>query len=625
MKISTKILALLMSFIMLCSAAVLTSCDSSTPEMPDDTTPADGAADTTPVVEETTPEPAPESADLVMVKDGECFVQVVRSDDAATGSAKASCASDVHKALKSITSTNPKITTDWIKKGQDYDHDSVEILVGWTEYSESQQTFDELSYGEYVIKVVGNKLVIAAFSDAVLVEACDKAISLLKQLSDGGNLVIPADTYIHKVSDQMLNLLPAYENADFNCTYSCGGSAQLLVVDNTDLDEYNAYIAKLEAAGWKNYTTNSISGNRFDTYNTDKYTINMGFYDYEDAARIIIEPLAKPVGLKEDNVYQKVTTPQITMLGLEYTNKNSGEQVANGQSMLVRLADGRFIIIDGGFNDNAGAKSGDLLIKELKEQSKDYLKSGEKITIAAWIVTHAHGDHYGMIIEQYAKFKSMNVEMFMVNFLSEAERLAAINSPTYGKNWSATEGNTWTKLISAAKNIGADVQYVHVGQVFYMADVKLDILYTIESFAPKTCNALNTSSLTIKFTFDSGDTFLMTGDTTGNGMEIAAKTFKDYIKCDMLQVAHHGGTTWGNDAGMIYAYKAVAPEVLLWPRGMSTFDSSRSKNYNKVLFSPAEGGSNENFKELFVSGAEGEKIIVPIPYTVGTAQVTRNN
>lgn len=156
-----------------------------------------------------------------------------------------------------------------------------------------------------------------------------------------------------------------------------------------------------------------------------------------------------------------------------------------------------------------------------------------------------------------------------------------------------------------------------------MADLRMDILYTIESFAPKTCNALNTSSLTIKMTFNTGDTFLMTGDTTGNGMEIAAKTFGDYMQCDMLQVSHHGGTTWGNDSGMIYAYNLVAPTVLLWPRGMNNFDAAKNKNYNKVLFSPDEGGKNKNFKELFVSGFEGDKIILPIPYTVGNATEIR--
>jgi beta-lactamase superfamily II metal-dependent hydrolase len=357
----------------------------------------------------------------------------------------------------------------------------------------------------------------------------------------------------------------------------------LVIVNDTDINEFGQYMTKLESAGWTQYTTNTFGENKFVTYTTDKYTVNAGYYDYENAARIIIEPLAKPVGLEADNKYEKVTTSQITMLGVEYISSSTKEPVSNGLSMLIRLEDGRFVVVDGAFSSNAGSKSADLLINELKEQSKDYLKSGEKITIAAWIITHAHGDHYGMINKHYSKFATMKVEKFFVNFLSETERMRAINSATYGKNWSATEGNTWSQLITAAKALKADVQYVHVGQVFYVADLRMDILYTIESYAPKVCNALNTSSLTIKMTLDSGDTFLMTGDTTGNGMEIAAKMFGDYMQCDILQVAHHGGTTWGNDSGMIYAYGVVAPEVLLWPRGMNNFDSAKNKNYNKWI------------------------------------------
>ncbi|MBQ9080176.1 MAG: hypothetical protein IJY27_03805 [Clostridia bacterium] len=622
MKPSTKLIALLMSAVMLISAVMLTSCDTSPASDGEDTTTANNnvttSADTTAAaVEDDTP------SDLVMVAGGTNYVRVVRSDDVEIGAVSANCASDIHKAIKAATSVLPQIGTDWIKPGQEYDREAVEILVGVTEYSESVDTYAELAYGNYVVKVVGNKLVIAAYSGDALEAACRKVTALINSNAADGELVIPADTYYSGVGDAMLNALPTYENGTFNCTYECGGNATLVLINDTTPEEYSAYLTKLDGDGWEQYTTNTVSDNQFATYNNDKYTINLGYYDYEDSVRIIIEPRALPVGLKEDNVYEKVTTSQITMLGLEYTHATTGERASNGQSMIIRLEDGRFIIMDGGFNDNGGSKSGDLLIAALKEQSKDYLKSGEKITIAAWIITHAHGDHCGMIIEQYSKFKGMIVEKFLVNFMSDSERNRAINSSTYGKNWNDTEGSMWTKVITAAKALKADVHYVHVGQIFYEANVRMDILYTIESFAPKICNALNTTSLTIKMTFDTGDTFLMTGDNTGNGMEIAAKTFDDYMQCDMLQVAHHGGTPWGNESGLITAYKTVAPETLLWPRGSSSFANAKAKNYNMVLFSKDEGGQNNNFKECLVAGLEGEQVILPIPYTAGSATEIR--
>ncbi len=606
MKLTTKLLALLLALMMLATSAVLTSCDNGD-------TPGD--ADTTPVQEDTTPAettPAPSvSNDLVVVKDGESEARVVRSDRLDSDAIPVTCAGDIRVDIEKATGTAPKITTDWKKPTEEYDSEKVEILVGYTEYPESLEVFSELTYGQYIVKVVGNKLVVAGYSDTAIYEATRYVKKLIKENATENGFVIPADVYDTGIVDEDLNSLPGYENGTFNCTYQCGGNATLLLIKDTDVDAYNAYLTKLEKAGYKQYTTNEINGNYFATYNSDKYTVNLGFYDYENAARIIIEPLAKPVGLKEDNVYTAVTTPQITMLGLEYNTDNT-----NGQSMFVRLADGRFIVIDGGFNRDQHAN---LLVKQLQEQSKEYLKAGEKPTVAAWIVTHPHGDHSGMLVYKTGILKSkLKVEKLFVNLLSETERNRAIQLDPEDR-WEEGEGGQGTKLASVAKTLGADIQYVHVGQVFYMADVKLDILYTVESFAPKICNAFNTSSLTIKFTFDSGDTFLMTGDTTGNGMQIAAKMFGNYMQCELLQVAHHGYSTHGNNAGMIQAYKLVDPTTLLWPQGHSDHARIQGVDYNKVLYSKELGGENPNYQEKLMAGYEGEVVICPIPYEVGSA------
>lgn len=610
MKLTTKLLALLLALLTLATSAVLTSCDNG--DTPD-------GVDTTPVQEDTTPAettPAPTvSNDLVVVKDGETEANVVRSDRLDSSAVPVTCAADIRLAVEKATGKAPKITTDWKKPTEAYDSEKVEILVGYTEYPESLEVFSELTYGQYIVKVVGNKLVVAGYSDTAIYEATRYVKKLIKENATENGFVIPADSYDSGIVDEDLNSLPGYENGTFNCTYQCGGKATLLLVKDTDVDAYNAYLAKLEKVGFKQYTTNEINGNYFATYNSDKYTVNLGFYDYENAARIIIEPLAKPVGLKEDNVYTPVTTSQITMIGLEY-NADAG----NGQSMLVRLTDGRFIVMDGGFNRD---KCANLLIQQLQEQSKDYLKAGEKPVVAAWILTHTHGDHSGMLVNKYPLLKNkIKVEKIFVNLLSETERARAINLDPEDR-WDEGEGSQALKVPAVAKSLGADVQYVHVGQVFYIADVKLDILYTIESFAPKLCNAFNTSSLTIKFTFDSGDTFLMTGDTTGNGMQIAAKMFGNYMQCELLQIAHHGYTTHGNDSGMIQAYKLVDPTTLLWPQGNTDHPSTTDRAFNKVLYSKELGGENPNYQEKLVAGAEGDIIICPIPYEAGNAIINR--
>ncbi len=620
MKLPVKFLSLVLALIMLMSVAMLTSCNNNT--TPKDTTAGDGSV-TTPggdITSGSDVTSAP-SGNLELIIGGQSNVTVIRNEDADPSSVAVSQASALRTTIGKLTGVTPGIDTDWVKRGEEHDPNKLEILVGYTDYNETAEALAQINLGEYVVKVIGRKLVVAGYTDDAIETACRQLTNLLESIAKKGELIIPADTLITGVTNKMLNILPGYENGTFSATYKGGNNSTQLIFKNTTPEAYAAYVSKLESAGFKTYTTNTITDNEFATLNNDSYTVNIGYYAYEKSTRLIIEPLADPVGLKEDNVYTPVTTSQITMFGLQYYNASKNETYGNGLSMLIRLTDGRFVVIDGGFNRTADAQ---LLLKALQDQSKDYITAGQKITIAAWIITHAHGDHSGMIGKQYSSFRSIKVEKFVVNFMSDEERNKAIGSTSYSSNWGSGEGGGWTNVITAANALGAKVQYVRVGQVLYIADLKMEVLYTIDSYAPKICNAFNTTSLIIKMTFGDSTTFLMTGDATGAGFQIAASMYGTYLKCDILQVAHHGYTTWGNDSGTISAYRYAAPSTLLWPQGSAAFPNYKNKAYNVVLFSPeTSGGTNKNFKECLVAGLEGESIVVPIPYTAGNAVETR--
>ncbi len=598
--------------LLIIAASILASC---VKPGESDVTTNDPAASTAPT-EETTPI----ANDLKIIVNGESNSSVIRSDTAVPSSMQVTCATDIRTAILEATGTAPSITTDWSRDGV-YDEDAIEILVGHTNYKASTDTLSNLTYGEYSVKVVGNKLVVAAYTDGALRVATNKLISLIKSIAVEGSLTIPADTEFYDVADKSLASLPSYDGGTFSATYESGNNATQIIIKNTTAEEYEKYLDKLAANGFTEYTSTAITDNLFATYTNSDYTINAGYYDYESSARIIIEDLAPPVGLEADNVYTEVTTSQITMFGLQYTD-SAGSVKGNGLSVLMRLVDGRFVIIDGGFNTTACMTN---LLNAMKEQSKDYIKAGQKIKVAAWIITHPHGDHSGAIGGKYSTIPqaAFEVERFLVNFLSETERYKAMN--TYTSNYSSGEGGGWVNVINAAKYLNAVVHYARVGQIFYFADLKVEVLYTIDSFAPQVCNALNTSSFVTKMTFGDGTVYMNTGDTTGNGLQICARMFGDYLKSDIVQVAHHGYSTWGNDSGVAMAYRLMLPTTVLWPQGSSAYPNYKTKGYNVVLFSPEEapGGANPNFKEIYVAGLQGEKIIVPIPYSVGNAIVTR--
>lgn len=613
MKTNTRLLALLLALLTLLSATLLTSCNNDdVPEQPGDTTPDNTTPDNTTPVEA--------AADLELIRGGKTNFRVIRDEDASNDSAQVSSAASIRSYIISTfeleNGNQPEITDDWKKPTEEYDHDTLEILVGSTDYSESKEVLASLSYGEYAVKVVGSKLVVAAYSDAAITEAAGKLEELIGTLASDGNLTIPGDTCITGTTSEILSALPSYEGGTFSSITDSSHNGDMLIIKKTTAEECAGYVAKLEQSGFDVYTTHSITENDFTTLTNDSYTVSVGYYDYESSARIIIEPLAEAVGLKEDNVYTEVTTSQITMLGLEYDQ-------SIGLSLLIRLTDGRFIVIDGGFTSRY-KQDAQLLVNALKEQSKDYLQPGEKITIAAWIITHAHGDHSGMIRKAHSYFLDMKIERFLVNFLAQSELDRAMSSSKYGGNYSSNNATDWQGVVSAAKALKAPVQYVRVGQIFYMANASFEILYTIDSYSPRLCNAFNTTSLVIKFTFDDGTTFMMTGDATGNAFEIMASMYGSYLKSDILQVSHHGCSTWSNDSGTIAAYKRISPATLLWPRGFTKYADYQAKGYNLVLYPKSEGGQNDSFKEYYIAGYEGDSVTLPIPYQPGNAIVKRS-
>ena len=605
MNIRTRLLAWLLALVMLCSA--FTACGTAQNENTSQTTSAPVAETTAPVEEI--------PVELNIVVDGQMQYGVIRSEDVCTGSPEVVHARNVIDTIKSTTGAIAMMGTDWVKKGTEPDSSKLEILIGNTIYPETRQVQSTLAYGEWAVRAVGNKIVIFGYDVSSLGAAVSSFTRALRQhvSEDGKSITLTsADIEAQGSQNSRLKALPVFDGGTFYSYYAAGNNCEEIIIRDANVELYNAYLGKLESAGYVKYTDHEIADTLFATYNNDKYTVNVGYYDYETSFRMLIEPLAPAVGLKEDNVYTAITTPQLTMLGQQYIQSN-GSPMSNGLSVVIRCSDGRFIIVDGGFDR---ADTATELVETLREQSSAYAKSDSEINIAAWIITHPHGDHNGVINGKYSYFKNMNVERVLVNFLSETERLKSVNSSEYGKNWATSEG-VYTKTITAAKELGAEVHWIHVGQVYYIADVTMEVLFTIESFAPQTCNALNGSS-TVMMMNIAGTTYLSTGDATGNGMEICADMFGDYIQSDIVQVCHHGGSTWGNNAGMIKAYQIINAPTVLTPRGVEYYNTKlRNVDYNAVLY------TTSNYKEEYISGSVGDAIVLPMPYTVGTAQVSR--
>ena len=486
-------------------------------------------------------------------------------------------------------------------KIKDEEKDMPEIIFGLTSRDESIAAYNAIAYDECSLTVSGNKILLSAYTEDNLIKVYNAFMNRVRKAKrETGELCFRTDeVFTNRVSGPS-GSVPLYSDGKCTGVFDAGGESELILVRRTSQEKFKEYLDLLEEKGFTEYSTNEAAGNIFSVLKNDKFTVNAGFYAYESSARIIVEPLVKDFGLKEDDKDHKIVCePMITMLGLDTDGSN-----ANGLSVLIRLEDGRFIVIDGGHNSSDNAIN---LLDEMKRQSADYVSDVSEIEVAAWVITHVHGDHAGMLTHQIGRFSEIKIDRVLTNTISRTALDEAKASEEYKDNFDKSEGTGDTSLMNKLNSAGIYMQRVHTGQAFYIGGAKMEILYSLDSFTPRLLNAFNTTSLVVRFEI-AGQTIIITGDATGDAMEICANMYGEYLKCDIASVAHHGYTTWGNNNGMISAYKLMRPSIVLWCQGSKAYPSYKNKSYNKPLF------QTEEFREVFVAGERGDYTRLKLPY-----------
>jgi hypothetical protein len=612
MKNSFKLIFIILALIL--ALSLFASC---APEVPDEGTEAPISADG--ITTDAPETEAPESGDFTLVSGGEGTCKLVRPSDLVTEDTPVKIAIEIRKFINNKTGVSVDLGDDWVKDGVSFDRDSTEILIGDTDYPETAEVMESLTYGQYAVRAVGKKIVVFSFTDNGYTRAMTELQSLINKnavKNDDGSytVTIPADELnIVGTAEKMTANLPIFKSGKFSSITDMGDGCYGVIIKETTEDAYTAYLEELKKAGYNAYAENEISGSKFATLYSSEYTVNAGFYKTLKEVRVIIEPYADHTLPTKKSDKAPVTTSQVSMIGVE--GIYNGDYQQNGMCIIYRLSDGSFVIVDGGHHGNSGIYAANI-IKALREQSKDYAKTDKDITIAAWIISHPHTDHFGTLMNEYKQFTKFNFERIMVNFWPEAAFTKAQNTTA---SFASGLYKNYNKTVSVAKEIGVDYVVPHVGQVWWFGDTSFEILYTIESYLPKVANAFNTSSIIFRSATPDASgketTAIITGDATGHALAICSKLYGKDLQCDIMQVAHHGGGTGGASGETQAAYVHMQPSVIFWPVGANHFATVKANSYNHVLLE----GKNPNYAELYVAGWQGNTVTIPLPYKLGTA------
>lgn len=461
--------------------------------------------------------------------------------------------------------------------------ESWEILLGATDRSEDDLTFDELQRtGEYLVCVQGRKLTVGAALNDCLSEAVQELCDVLGEYFGGGRLCLPAEfTLSGGIFDTPAAELPPVRGGSFLGACDAGNGSELLIY-RADSRVCDSYLETLEAAGYTRYSENEIDGNRYFTYLGSDQTLTVMDNPALDTVRISVDPREYRLD-REAAQYSAAVTPSVTMLGLEGYD-TSGTPNQNGLSLLYQLCDGSFIVVDGGHNV-------DLAADQLYETMAALAPDPNDITIAAWIITHSHNDHAGAFMN-FRRNHALEVklEKLLVNFPSDKQYSASSTSTYYREN----------VLSDVMYYPGAEVIKVHPGQVFYLRDAVVEILYTLDLYEPAGLADFNDSSVVCTVSLG-GQKLLQTGDCGIMTSDILVILYPQALQCDILQVSHHG-----YQGGTEELYRAVDPLYVLWPSGSSTYNTGKNGSNNTWLL------NESHMRQLWVARDDIYTLRLPI-------------
>ncbi len=425
-----------------------------------------------------------------------------------------------------------------------------EILVGKLDSrEESAAYYSTLSYTEYGVEVVGNKIVIGYYDSARLEHCLGLLDEAIKQNADNGNFEIKR-SYRARYNQSTVTVPVLETDGRLQGVYSCGSRNYEASFENVSAEEYNAYLSVLASDGYEAHQTNAIGQNRFGTYLKGNTQVNLCWYPSKALFKIIYGSKSYLPSTVKENIANTVT-PTLTQMGI---NALTDDASAAGMSYVIQMSDGRYILIDGGEkNETNEAK----LMAYLKEH---HVGEGKPV-IAAWFITHPHGDHLSLaqsFLENY--HEQIDIQTVAFNFADLDNNEMLYEDPSALNKAQTTFKTLIKNWFPKAKTI-----VMHTGMRFWIGDIEFEVLGTHEDFYPNVFGYGNDLNTAFRMYYG-GKNYTFLGDSDYTLSSFMAAVYGSALKCDVMQVSHHG-----HNGATLALYQALDPDICFWPNSESNF------------------------------------------------------
>ena len=525
---------------------------------------------------------SPSAEALHIVKDGKTEFQIVYARSASMTVSRASerlaewfAAADVTvPVIKDGGNANKNVPTD-----------TYEILIGSTNRAESKAvSASDLPECGFLCRVSGRRLVIQATDENLLEVAVSSLFGRYQAALDEGSLTLEKGFSL-KVSCSaeregwLLHGIPDYAGGRLSKNLYDAGyglydyseesepNSAMQIAYRTDVQEYHAYLNRLEENGYRKIFENSIGENCYAEYRLCNIRLYVYYTASEEATRIVwdrsstVDPNEFSYSFTGDANAETVFYAYAIWQGTDGLYNNNC-----GQLEVIKLPDNSLFIIDGAMEgqfDEAEREGFIRFARKITNTPED-----EKVRIACWFFTHDHFDHrsgLATVLASPAYASNFSLERMAVNYLNT--------------QLSHVDGSL-KKMYQNLNSLYPECKMLklHTGMKLELAGMQMEVLYTHEDAVQLVTGEsqinhvelTNDASTVLKLTANGVSTMIL-GDLYRLGEEILIRNIpEEHLKVDMIQVAHH---TWN-----------FLPHL---------YDIARAEH---AVFTQSEGGSNRTLE-----------------------------
>lgn len=254
---------------------------------------------------------------------------------------------------------------------------------------------------------------------------------------------------------------------------------------------------------------------------------------------------------------------------------------AAGMGYILVTENGHLIVIDGGCPNDAGEF---LSLLEQNAQGRP--------VVDLWIITHAHGDHFGAI-------EAISRDPALRERLSVREFLWYFPEEFVEGNGATPHAGMNIMMENICKAFGAATHQPELNEKITVDGMELHFLY--HTYDCRIINnVFNANACSLIFTVQAKNKKIMfTGDAVSRTLQVVSWIYRKQLKCDILQMPHHALC----DTGLLRFYKEVDAAVLLEPTCIAGDRAMHGELYRNNDLARQNAWAEENAAKVYKSFA----------------------